>query len=147
VHLEADVRGLPHQLHSVVAEKGGNLSLGQRQLLCIARALLRRSRILVMDEATASVDSHTDRCLQETLRTNFAHCTVICIAHRLDTIIDFDKIAVLDQGRVVEFDHPARLLMRETSVFKSLVAELGPEGAEKMKQIAIQALHRNTAQR
>lgn len=94
----------------------------------------------MLDEATASVDTETDRRIQETIRTNFCSNTVICIAHRLETIIDFTKILVMGAGKVVEYNHPARLLQRPDSVFSSMVAELGPETAEAMKQTAMKAL-------
>jgi len=96
-------------LETVVSEKGSNLSVGMRQLISFARALLRKNRVLVLDEATASVDEATDRKIQHALRTSF-DCTIICIAHRLSTIIDFDKIAVLEDGSVAEYGRPLDLL-------------------------------------
>ena len=87
-----------------IEEEGRNLSLGQRQLVCLARALLRGSQVLVLDEATASVDVATDLLIQETIRTAFKQCTVLTIAHRLNTIIDYDRVLVLEQGRKVEYD-------------------------------------------
>ncbi|OLL23812.1 ATP-dependent bile acid permease [Neolecta irregularis DAH-3] len=106
-------------LESPVAEGGGNLSQGQRQLLCLARALLRRSRIVIMDEATASVDHNLDAKIQQTIRSEFASFTIITIAHRLLSIIDYDKIIVLDQGELKEDDHPYRLLQNDDSIFKA----------------------------
>lgn len=97
-------------LDAEISEGGGNLSTGQRQLLCMARALLRRTKILVLDEATSNVDSSTDQLIQSTIRTAFKDCTVLTIAHRLNTIIDSDRIMVLDAGNLVEFDTPAALL-------------------------------------
>ncbi|KAF2028411.1 P-loop containing nucleoside triphosphate hydrolase protein [Setomelanomma holmii] len=95
------------------------LSHGQCQLLCLARAMMRRSSILILDEATASVDVHTDALMQDIIRTEFKHHTVIAAAHRLDTIIDFNAVLVLDQGRVLESDNPQNLLARDTA-FKEL---------------------------
>lgn len=91
--------------------------------MCMARALLKQSRILVLDEATASVDVQTDRLIQGTLRNRFNRCTIITIAHRLDTILDYDRIMVLDQGRIVEFDSPPNLLQIPGGIFASMVTE------------------------
>ncbi|RHY95404.1 hypothetical protein DYB35_006539 [Aphanomyces astaci] len=122
VHL-ADVVGLDYD----VAEHGANLSGGQRQLLCIARALLRKSKVVVLDEATANIDGDTDRLIQDTLRANFHHdnVTKLVIAHRVHTILDSDRILVLQNGSVVEFDTPAALLAIENGVFKALAAHAG----------------------
>ncbi|KAH7122775.1 P-loop containing nucleoside triphosphate hydrolase protein [Dendryphion nanum] len=96
------------------------LSQGQCQLLCLARAMMRKSSILILDEATASVDVHTDALMQELIRTEFKHHTIIAAAHRLDTIIDFDAVLVLDAGRILESDNPENLIRREGSAFKEL---------------------------
>ncbi|KAG0655558.1 hypothetical protein C6P45_002974 [Maudiozyma exigua] len=103
-----------------VTENGSNLSLGQRQLLCLARALLNRSKILILDEATAAVDMETDHIIQETIRTQFKSRTILTIAHRIDTVLDNDKILVLDQGSVKEFDSPQNLLSQTDSLFYAL---------------------------
>jgi len=100
-----------------------DFSVGQRQLICLGRAIIRRAPILVMDEATSSVDVHTDKLIQETVRTAFAKTTVITVAHRLNTIMDSDRVLVLDKGKVVEFDSPANLLEQKGSVFRGLVRE------------------------
>jgi len=106
-------------LSSPVAESGSNLSQGQRQLLCLARALLKAPRVLLMDEATASIDYTTDSKIQETLRA-VKDSTIITIAHRLQTIIDYDKVLVLDKGEVIEFDTPWGLLLKEKSIFRGM---------------------------
>lgn len=94
----------------MLEEAGSNLSSGQRQLLCMARALLRNARVLLLDEATSSVDSASDARVQDTVRTVFADCTVVIIAHRIHTILDCDRILVLRDGHIQEFDNPGRLL-------------------------------------
>ena len=100
-------------LDEAVASGGENFSAGQRALLCVARAILRKSKIIVLDEATASVDQLTDQALQRMIRKEFKEMTVLSIAHRLDTILDSDKIAVLDAGELVEFGSPQELLAPE----------------------------------
>lgn len=104
---------------------GSNWSLGQRQLFCFARALLKDSPILVLDEATSSVDSETDNIIQRTIREQFADRTVITIAHRLSTVMDMDRILVLDKGRVAEYDAPAALVSKEPSegILSSMVRQ------------------------
>ena len=97
-------------LDAVLGESGSNLSSGQRQLLCMARALLRNAKVLVLDEATSNVDTASDALIQETVRAAFADCTVLTIAHRLHSILDSDRVLVLEDGRVKEFDTPERLL-------------------------------------
>jgi len=106
-------------LESTVQEGGGNFSVGQRQLLCLARAVLTHNKILVLDEATANVDNQTDQLIQKTIRTKFSGWTVLTIAHRLNTIIDSDRILVVDQGQVVQFDTPDNL-MQTGGHFKDL---------------------------
>lgn len=110
-------------LSSIVAEGGSNWSMGQRQLFCLGRALLRRSRILVLDEATASIDNATDLILQKTIRTEFADCTVITVAHRIPTVMDCTMVLAISDGKLVEYDEPAKLMKREGSLFGQLVRE------------------------
>jgi ABC-type multidrug transport system ATPase subunit len=117
-------------------ENGKNFSVGQRQLFCIARAILSKTRILVLDEATAAVDLQTDKLIQEAIKKNFANFTVLTIAHRLNTIMDSDKILVMDAGRVAEFDEPLKLLENPTGHFTSLLNETGKESFDKLKKIA-----------
>ena len=111
VQLKALVEDLPDQLQFKLKESGANFSVGERQLICLARALVQKSKIIVMDEATANVDFKTDK---------FKDSTVLTIAHRLNTIMDYDKVLVLDGGRVVEFDEP-EMLMRNGGTFAEMV--------------------------
>ncbi|KAG0205587.1 hypothetical protein BGX28_002792 [Mortierella sp. GBA30] len=115
-------------LDNPISQGGSNLSQGQRQLLCMARALLRNSKIIVMDEATSSVDFATDRAIQSAIQQEFEDSTVICIAHRLHTIITYDKVLVLDDGKVLEYDTPANLL--DESKGKSRFREMCESSAE-----------------
>ncbi|KAI0629229.1 metal resistance protein YCF1 [Trametes polyzona] len=125
-HLKSFVETLPGGLDATVREGGSSLSAGQRQLLCFARALLRKSKILVLDEATSAVDLDTDRAIQEIIRgPQFAHVTMLTIAHRVNTILESDRVLVLDAGKVVEFDSPKNLLANKQSAFHSLAAEAG----------------------
>ncbi|KAJ8753048.1 hypothetical protein K2173_011816 [Erythroxylum novogranatense] len=110
-------------LDSVVVEDGSNWSMGQRQLFCLGRALLRRCRILVLDEATASIDNATDLILQSIIRTEFADCTVITIAHRIPTVMDCNVVLAMRDGNLVEYDEPAKLMSTEGSLFGQLVKE------------------------
>lgn len=107
-------------LDSRVSEGGSNFSAGQKQLMCLGRALLNPSRVLLLDEATAAVDVQTDKIIQETIRREFREKTIITIAHRLDTVMDSDRILVLDHGEVKEFDTPGRLLRDPNSEFRSM---------------------------
>ncbi|XP_063439571.1 multidrug resistance-associated protein 1-like isoform X1 [Mytilus trossulus] len=116
-HLKKFVSELPERLSHECGEGGGNLSVGQRQLICLARTLLRKTKILVLDEATAAVDMETDELIQKTIREEFKDCTILTIAHRLNTILDYDKVMVLDQGLIKEYDSPDSLLKDKTTVF------------------------------
>lgn len=116
------------QIWHIILTKGGLnakmdadfLSHGQRQLFCLARAILRKSKVVILDEVSASVDVHTDLLMQQIIREEFMDCTIISVAHRLDTIVDFDRVAVLDAGRVVEVGEPGELLRREGGRFRDL---------------------------
>ena len=124
-HLKTFVSGLDQGLDYKVSEGGDNLSVGQRQLICLARALLRKSRILILDEATSAVDMETDSLIQETIRTEFADSSILTIAHRLHTIMDSNRVAVLNEGSIAEFDSPVNLLSNDSSIFSSLAKDAG----------------------
>ncbi|EKU22909.1 multidrug resistance protein 1 (atp-binding cassette c1) [Nannochloropsis gaditana CCMP526] len=125
-----------------VTENGGNFSLGERQLLCLARAILSSTRILVCDEATANVDVETDQKIQRAIRSRFGSATVLMIAHRLNTIIDSDILLVLQAGEVLEMGHPHELLNTPKGLpeskggFLSMVMETGPDSAASLKEMA-----------
>ncbi|XP_029471856.1 multidrug resistance-associated protein 5 isoform X1 [Rhinatrema bivittatum] len=121
-HMKECITQLPLKLESEVLENGDNFSVGEKQLLCIARALLRRCKILILDEATAAMDTETDLLIQETIREAFADCTMLTIAHRLHTVLGSDRIMVLTQGQVMEFDMPSILLSNENSRFYAMFA-------------------------
>ncbi|KAM9012500.1 multidrug resistance-associated protein 1 isoform 7-T8 [Ara ararauna] len=123
-HLKNFVSSLPDKLNHDCAEGGENLSVGQRQLVCLARALLRKSKILVLDEATAAVDLETDKLIQSTIKSQFEECTVLTIAHRLNTIMDYTRVLVLDRGEVVECDSPEHLLQQK-GIFYSMAKDSG----------------------
>lgn len=123
-------------LDLMVSEGGSNISVGYRQLICLARALLRNNRILVLDEATANVDTQTDKFIQTTIRTKFDNCTVLTIAHRLNTIMDSDRVLVMDAGQVVEMDHPHLLFKNKNGNFSGMVRRMGPALEEQLKNIA-----------
>ncbi|XP_049277102.1 multidrug resistance-associated protein 1 isoform X2 [Anopheles funestus] len=124
-HLKAFVKGLTAGINHEVTEGGENLSVGQRQLICLARALLRKTKVLILDEATAAVDLETDDLIQRTIRTEFKDCTVLTIAHRLNTIMDSDKVIVLDKGQIVEFAPPTELLQSKNTAFYSMAKDAG----------------------
>ncbi|XP_053695519.1 multidrug resistance-associated protein 1 isoform X1 [Sabethes cyaneus] len=124
-HLKTFVKGLTAGINHEVSEGGENLSVGQRQLICLARALLRKTKVLILDEATAAVDLETDDLIQRTIRTEFKDCTVLTIAHRLNTIMDSDKVIVLDKGQIVEYASPSELLQSRSSAFYSMAKDAG----------------------
>uniref|UniRef100_A0AAQ5ZRG4 ABC-type glutathione-S-conjugate transporter n=1 Tax=Amphiprion ocellaris TaxID=80972 RepID=A0AAQ5ZRG4_AMPOC len=117
-HLKNFVSNLPDKLNYECSEGGENLSLGQRQLVCLARALLRKTKILVLDEATAAVDLETDTLIQSTIRTQFEDCTVLTIAHRLNTIMDYTRVIVMDRGHISEMDSPANLISQRGQFYR-----------------------------
>ncbi|XP_050501656.1 ATP-binding cassette sub-family C member 4-like isoform X2 [Diabrotica virgifera virgifera] len=123
-------------LEMEIREGGSNFSTGQRQLMCLARAIVRNNKILVLDEATANVDPSTDALIQKTIRKNFKYCTVITIAHRLNTIMDSDKVLVMDAGQAVEFEHPHILLKDYEGYFSRMLKETGTATEKALKKIA-----------
>ncbi|KAG7491793.1 hypothetical protein MATL_G00007720 [Megalops atlanticus] len=123
-HLNKFVSNQPSKLNLECSEGGENLSVGQRQLVCLARALLRKTRILILDEATAAIDLETDDLIQSTIRTQFEDCTVFTIAHRLNTIMDYTRVLVLDKGQIAEFDTPANLIAKK-GIFYGMAKDAG----------------------
>ncbi|KAM9674301.1 ATP-binding cassette sub-family C member 4-like [Dama dama] len=138
VQLKEAVEGLPGKMDTELAESGSNLSVGQRQLMCLARALLRKNRILIIDEATAHVDLRTDEMIKRKIWEKFAQCTVLTITHRVSTIIDSDTIMVLDSGRLEEYNEPYVLLQNTDSLFYKMVQQLGEAEATALTKTAKQ---------
>ena len=132
VGLRAVVERLKGGLDAPVAEFGESLSAGQRQLVCLARVLLRKCKVVLLDEATSSVDFATDQLMQRTIKECFADATILTIAHRLNTIIDSDRVLVMDAGLVAETGSPHELLSRADGAFAGLVRELGPSAASAL---------------
>ncbi|XP_043642473.1 probable multidrug resistance-associated protein lethal(2)03659 [Drosophila teissieri] len=140
VELKDVVSSVATGLETKITEGGSNFSVGQRQLVCLARAILRDNRILVMDEATANVDPQTDALIQATIRNKFRECTVLTVAHRLHTIMDSDRVLVMDAGRVVEFATPFELLTaKDTNVFHDLVKQTGQATYDALLKISQRA--------
>ncbi|CAF1224081.1 unnamed protein product, partial [Didymodactylos carnosus] len=127
-------------LDSHVSESGSNLSVGQKQLVCLARAILKKSKILVIDEATANVDHATDELIQSSIQEKFRDCTILIIAHRLRTVIDSDRIMVLNNGEVVEYDSPYNLLENPISYLSELVQQTGMGESDHLRTLAQKAL-------
>ncbi|KAG0025921.1 hypothetical protein BGZ81_006735 [Podila clonocystis] len=136
VDLKSYVRAQEGGLDAPVSAQGENLSVGQRQLVCLARALLTKAKVVVLDEATASVDLATDSLIQKAIRVDFASSTVITIAHRLNTVVDYTRILVMDQGQVSEYDAPATLLDDKESAFSKMVDETGAKNAALLRTLA-----------
>jgi len=142
VQLEAQAREWTKGLDHEVKEKGENLSVGTAQLLCLARVLLKRPKLLFMDEATASVDSETDNLVQETIRKEGvlpAGCSIITVAHRIQTVIDYDRIVVLQQGVVVECGEPHALLQKDDGHLSGFVRDTGESSAAELRARAADA--------
>jgi len=135
------VEGMKDKLQTEVTESNNLFSVGQKQLICLARAILRETKILVLDEATANVDLETDNLIQKKLRESFADSSVIIIAHRLATVIDADRILVMNKGEGLEFDHPYKLMVKEegdnemtnpSGYFSKMVVATGPDSADSL---------------
>ncbi|XP_067135105.1 ATP-binding cassette sub-family C member 4-like [Centruroides vittatus] len=136
VQLKEVISKLPGGLDTHLSEGGRNFSVGERQLICLARTILRQNKILVMDEATSNIDKSTDSCIQKIIREKFKSCTVLTIAHRLHTIIDSDKVLVLDTGKLQEFDTPYALLTNVNGTFYNLVKNTGVTSMNELYKIA-----------
>lgn len=138
---DVELKGAIPGLDYMVTQRGSNFSVGQRQLLCLARAILRNNKVLVLDEATANVDPQTDGLIQTTIRTKFKHCTVLTVAHRLHTVMDSDRILVMDDGRAREFDIPHLLLKKHGGALRQMVDATGAE-ADALKKLASESYNK-----
>lgn len=138
VQMIDSINSLPNGMNSLIAESGSNFSTGERQLLCLARAILQKCKILVLDEPTANVDGRTDKLLQEAVKKSFSGATIISVAHRLDTIIDYDLILVLGGGEVLEFGSPVEL-MTLNGHFSSMIDDTGSEMSMQLRRRAYEA--------
>ena len=134
--VDAEQRGLV-ALEDHVDEGGRNFSVGERQLLCLARAVLLKPKVLVLDEATASVDGETDAFIQKMIRNRFKGTTLLTVAHRLNTIMDYDVVLVMDEGRVAEFGSPRELLEKDDGMFTGLVDSTGTENAMALRRMVL----------
>lgn len=136
VELEDYVLSLPSKLLCEIQNGGSNFSMGQRQMVCLARALLCKNKILILDEATANVDPETDKLIQNTIRSEFKDCTVLTIAHRLNTIMESDRVLVMSAGEAIEFASPVDLLERDGGTFRQLVDQTGSSNARLLETLA-----------
>ncbi|XP_070656023.1 ATP-binding cassette sub-family C member 4-like [Bos indicus] len=139
VQLKETIEGLPGKMDTALAETGSNLSVGQRQLVCLARVILKTNQILIIDKATSNVDPRTDELIKKAIHEKFSQCTVVTITHRLSTIIDSDKIMVLDSGTVKEYSPPHVLLQNSKSLFYKMMQQLGEAEATARNERAKQA--------
>ncbi|ELR45211.1 hypothetical protein M91_19387, partial [Bos mutus] len=136
VQLKESFEGLPAKMNTELAESGLNLSVGQKQLVCLARAILRKNQILILDKATSYVDPRTDELIQKRIHERFAQCTVLTVAHRLSTIIDCEFVLVLDSGTQKEYSRPYNLLQNRNSLFYKMVQQLGEAEAAALPKRA-----------
>ncbi|XP_036323349.1 probable multidrug resistance-associated protein lethal(2)03659 [Rhagoletis pomonella] len=141
VELRSHVSTLIGGIACRMYDGGSNFSVGQRQLVCLARAILRNNKILILDEATANVDPETDKLIQKTIRTKFAKCTVLTIAHRLHTVMDSDRVLVMDAGQMVELGHPYELLQRPNGFLRQLAEHTGFSMSNMLLQAAELSYH------
>lgn len=121
----ANLKSLVPSLDLEIKEAGAHFSVGQRQLICMARAVIRNNIIIVLDEATANMDAETDELIHKTIEKNFSNCTVFTIAHKLNSILKCDKVMVMDKGEIIEFDKPSELLSNQDGVFYNMVGKAG----------------------
>lgn len=133
---DVELKNSINSLDQSVTQGGRNFSAGQRQLLCLARAIVQNNKILVLDEATANADPGTNALIQKTIRTKFKDRTVLTIAHRLNTIMDSDRVLVMDDGTAVEFDHLYTLLQRNDTYFSKIVHQTGNTMKNQLKKVA-----------
>jgi ATP-binding cassette subfamily C (CFTR/MRP) protein 4 len=136
VELKQKISTMNEGLVTKISDGGANFSMGERQLICLARAILRKNKILICDEATANVDQETDSLIQKTIRQKFSHYTVLTIAHRLHTIMDSDKVLVLDEGRIIEFGHPYELIQNSRGAFRQMLDKTGLSTSIELIKIA-----------
>uniref|UniRef100_A0A4W2CTZ2 Multidrug resistance-associated protein 4 n=1 Tax=Bos indicus x Bos taurus TaxID=30522 RepID=A0A4W2CTZ2_BOBOX len=136
VQLKESIEGLPAKMNTELAESGLNLSVGQKQLVCLARAILRKNQILILDKATSYVDPRTDELIQKRIHERFAQCTVLTVAHRLSTVIDCEFVLVLDSGTQKEYSRPYILLQNRNSLFYKMVQQLGEAEAATLTKRA-----------
>lgn len=147
VELKEYVSNMEQSLETRISNNTNSFSVGQKQLLCLARAILQRNKILVLDEATANVDLETDKIIQKKIKEIFIHSTIVTIAHRLFTIVDYDKVLVMDKGKIVEYDNPLKLLVYDENdnditkngYFADMVKNTGVQPAKKFLEAAKKA--------
>lgn len=143
---DVELKSMVDSLDFRVTEGGVNFSVGQRQLICLARAILRNNKVLVLDEATANVDPQTDALIQTTIRSKFRQYTVITIAHRLHTVMDSDRILVMEAGCAKEFDYPHKLLQIGNGILRNMVEATGQQESEQLRKMAEQKYIELTSQ-